>query len=109
MAFLEEEKNEELNEVEVLDETAEEQEAEEEIIVEENGETKKVSKDAKTSKKPSKVKAAFSELKKVTYPSFGSVVKRTAVVLAVTAIFLVVVIGIDQLLYLLYDLLTKNM
>ncbi len=108
MAFLEE-KNEELNEVEVLDETAENQEAEEEIVVEENGETKRISKDSKATKKQSKVKAAFSELKKVTYPSFGSVVKRTAVVLAVTAIFLVVVIGIDQLLYLLYDLLTKNM
>ena len=107
MAFLEEEKNEELNEVEVLDETVQE-EVEEEIVVEENGETRKTSKDLKA-KKPSKVKAAFSELKKVTYPSFGSVVKRTAVVLAVTAIFLVVVIGIDQLLYLLYDLLTKNM
>lgn len=108
MAFLEE-KNEELNEVEVLDETAENQEAEEEIVVEENGETKRISKYSKSTKKQSKVKAAFSELKKVTYPSFGSVVKRTAVVLAVTAIFLVVVIGIDQLLYLLYDLLTKNM
>ena len=106
MAFLEEENKEELNEVEVLDESKEE--VEEEIVVEENGETKRVSKGSK-SKKQSKVKAAFSELKKVTYPSFGSVVKRTAVVLAVTAIFLVVVIGIDQLLYLLYDLLTKNM
>ena len=105
MAFLEE--NEELNEVEVLDETSN-TDVEEEIVVEENGETKRVSKDSKTTHKPSKVKAAFSELKKVTYPSFSSVVKRTAVVLAVTAIFLVVVMGIDALLHLLQGLLTKN-
>ena len=80
----------------------------EEIVVEEK--TSKTKKSKKSdNKKPSKVKATFSELKKVTWPSFGSVVKKTAVVLSVTLIFLVVIIGIDQLLYLLFNFLTSNM
>ena len=59
-------------------------------------------------KKPSKVgaffkgigrkfKETFSELKKVTWPKFGEVVKKTGIVLAVTAAFLLVVFGIDRL------------
>lgn len=60
-------------------------------------------------KKAGKVKETVSELKKVTWPSFSKVVKQTVVVLSVTLIFLLVVIGIDQLLYLLYNLITKNM
>ena len=80
----------------------------EEIVVEENN-SKKTTKSKKAgNKKTSKIKATFSELKKVTWPSFGSVVKKTAVVLSVTLIFLLVIIGIDQLLYLLYDLLTSK-
>ena len=57
----------------------------------------------------SKIKGAFSELKKVSWPSFNKVVKQTLVVLSVTAVFLLVVMGIDQLLYFLYNLLTKGM
>ena len=60
-------------------------------------------------KNAGKVKATVSELKKVTWPSFGKVVKQTIVVLSVTLVFLLVVMGIDQLLYLLYDLLTKSL
>ena len=56
-----------------------------------------------------KMKEVFSELKKVSWPTFGKVVKSTVVVLSVTAVFLLVVFGIDQLLYFLYGLLTKNM
>lgn len=64
----------------------------------------------KTKKKgANKVKATVSELKKVTWPSFGKVIKQTVVVLSVTLAFLLVVVGIDQLLYLLYNFLTKNM
>ena len=37
-----------------------------------------------------------SELKKVTWPKFGTVVKQTGVVLVVVLIFLVVVTGIDS-------------
>lgn len=110
MAFLDEELKE--NAQESVEETVQEPEAAtEEVVVRESAEETQTVKDSKKrgNKKPSKVKGAFSELKKVTWPSFGNVVKKTAVVLSVTAIFLVVVIGIDQLLYLLYNLLTKNM
>ena len=95
----------------VKDETLEEQPeivVEEEIDAEEKPE-KAVKVNDKKVKKAGKVKATVSELKKVTWPSFGKVVKSTVVVLSVTAVFLLVVLGIDQLLYLLYGLLTKNM
>ena len=113
MAIYEEElKDEEVVEEVVTEEVASEDP--EEIVVNEDGEVEeklnKSTKPKKTSnKKPSKIKATFSELKKVTWPSFGSVVKKTAVVLSVTFIFLLVIIGIDQLLYLLYDLLTSSL
>lgn len=85
----------------------------EEIVVEEESAEKEQEKEATSknekSKRSTKIGRAFSELKKVSWPGFGRVVKETLVVLSVTAIFLVVVIGIDQLLYLLYNLLTKNM
>ena len=81
---------------------------------------KNVAKSKKGDKKPNvfvrigrwfkeKFKGMWSELKKVTWPSFGTVVKNTVVVLSITAVFLLVILGIDQLLYLLYNLLTKNM
>ena len=41
------------------------------------------------------VGSIFAELKKVTWPSFPTVLKQTAVVLGVTAIFLVVLLVID--------------
>lgn len=74
----------------------------------------KKSKDAKKSKekKPSKVgkkfKETVSELKKVSWPTFGTVVKKTGVVLAVVLIFAVVLFGIDRLLAWLFDLLTSS-
>lgn len=54
-----------------------------------------------------KVKEIFSELKKVTWPSFGKVLKTTAVVLGVVAIFLVVFTGINAGLGALLQLLTN--
>lgn len=42
-----------------------------------------------------KAKETISEIKKVTWPSFGEVCKRTGVVLVVVIIFAVVVFGID--------------
>lgn len=104
MAFLDEEKVAEQEE-----QVAEVVESEtEEIIASENEE--KTTKDTKDSKKEgkkgrSKVKATFGELKKVTWPSFGKVVKQTVVVLSVTLIFLIVIMGIDQLLYHLFNLI----
>ena len=54
-----------------------------------------------------KLKEVFSELKRVTWPSFGTVVKATGVVLVIVAAFLVVVTGVDSLLGLLLKLISK--
>jgi len=61
----------------------------------------------KKEKKPGlfkKLKEAWSELKKVTWPGFSSVVKKTGVVILVVVLFTVVLFGIDYLLGLLYNL-----
>lgn len=42
-----------------------------------------------------KIKEVFSELKRVTWPTFPKVVRATCVVLVVVLIFLVVVTGIN--------------
>lgn len=42
-----------------------------------------------------KTKEVFSELKKVSWPSVGKVIKQTGVVIAVVIIFLVLVTGVD--------------
>ena len=42
-----------------------------------------------------KIKEMGSELKKITWPSFGKVLKQTGVVIAVVLFFLVVVTAID--------------
>ena len=65
----------------------------------------KKAKKEKKEKKPGlfrKLKEAWSELKKVTWPTFGNVVKKTGVVILVVLIFTVVIFGIDYLLGLLY-------
>lgn len=64
---------------------------------------KKVKKESKLGKK---TKETFNELKKVSWPSFGKVVKNTGVVLVVVLVFLVVVFGFDYVLNLLFKLLT---
>ncbi len=60
-------------------------------------------------KKPNKVAKALkdtgSELKKVTWPKFGQVVKQTGIVLAVVIIFALVLLGLDKLCSLLVGLL----
>ena len=57
----------------------------------------KKSKDKKQSKIAKKFKETSSELKKVTWPKFKTVLKQTGTVLLVTALFLLVVFGIDRL------------
>ena len=42
-----------------------------------------------------KIKDVFSELKKVSWPTFPKVVKQTGIVLAVVAIFLIVITAFD--------------
>lgn len=54
-----------------------------------------------------KIKEVFSELKKVTWPSFGKVVKSTGAVLAVVIAFLVVFGAINYGLGELLSLITS--
>ena len=54
-----------------------------------------------------KLKETFSEIKRVTWPTFPTVLKTTGIVLVVVAAFLVVVTGIDKLLLWLLELLTN--
>lgn len=53
-----------------------------------------------------KTRETISELKKVTWPSFGDVCKKTGVVLAVVVVFGLVLFGLDTLLGYLFGLLT---
>lgn len=53
-----------------------------------------------------KFKETFSELKRVSWPKFTTVLKTTGVVLVVVAAFLLVVTGIDQLLLALLELIS---
>ncbi len=69
---------------------------------------KKVKKERTTPKLVKKVKETTSELKKVTWPTFGTVVKKTGVVLTVVIVFGLVLFGIDRLLAWLFELLTTS-
>ena len=54
-----------------------------------------------------KIKETFSELKRVTWPSFGKALKATWVVLVITLIFTVIVTGINSGFSALLELITK--
>ena len=54
-----------------------------------------------------KFKEVFSELKRVTWPTFPKVVKATCVVLVIVAIFTVVLAGINYGLQALLNLVTS--
>ena len=54
-----------------------------------------------------KLKETFSEIKRVTWPKFPTVVKTTGVVLVVVFVFLLIVTGVDALLGWLLELLTN--
>lgn len=51
------------------------------------------------------IKETGSELKKVSWPSFKEVMKKTGIVIAVVLFFAVVLFAFDYLLHFLYDLL----
>ena len=53
-----------------------------------------------------KLKEVFSELKKVTWPTFGKVIKSTGAVLAVVIVILIVFTGINYGLSKLLELIT---
>ena len=55
-----------------------------------------------------KFKETFSELKRVTWPSFTTVLKTTGIVLVIVLAFLVVVTGVDSLLGWLLKLLSQS-
>ena len=72
-----------------------------------------VKKEKKKNKKPNifkrfgaKCKDVFSELKKVSWPTFVQVVKQTGIVLAVVLVFMVVIIAFDMGLSSLLGLIT---
>lgn len=68
----------------------------------------KATKKAKEPKqKTSKVKETFSELKKVSWPSFGKTMKQTGMVLVVVLFFMLIVLGIDSLVSFLINLIGK--
>ena len=64
----------------------------------------------KKEKKPEKVKRnrakeTISELKKVSWPSFGKTMKQTGMVISVVLIFMLLVLGIDSLVSFLIQLI----
>ena len=72
------------------------------VDVQSSAQQKEVKKDKKKDKKPGffkrfgmKAKDVFSELKKVNWPTFAKVLKKTGVVLAVVLCFLVVIFAFD--------------
>lgn len=77
--------------------------------------TKQVVKKKNQNKKPNifvrfgrKMKEVFSELKKVSWPTFGKVVKNTGIVLVVVLVFLVVITLVDSGLSALINLIPKD-
>ena len=79
-------------------------------------EQKNVKKAKNKNKKPgffkrmgAKIKDIFSELKKVNWPSFASVVKKTGIVLAVVLVFLVVITAFDTGLLSLLKLISPGL
>lgn len=67
----------------------------------------KIKKEKRPSKVGKKVKESFSELKKVTWPTFPKVVKQTGVVLGVVVFFALVLFGFDYILKFLFKLINK--
>ena len=53
------------------------------------------------------IKEIISELKKVTWPTFGKVMAETGIVLVVVLFFLLIILGFDSLLSWLFTLLVK--
>ena len=76
---------------------------------------KDVKKEKKKNKNPGifkrmgmKAKDVFSELKKVSWPTFAKVVKKTGIVLAVVLVFLVVIFAFDSALLELLKLIAPR-
>lgn len=81
---------------------------------EEKEKAQKKTKKADKNKKPNifvrmgrKIKETFSELKRVTWPSFGKALKATGVVLVIVLIFTVITTGVNAGFSALLDLITN--
>ena len=57
--------------------------------------------------KRNRIKEIFSELKKVSWPSFKKTCQQTGTVLVVVAVFMLVVLGIDSLLTWIINLIVN--
>ncbi len=68
---------------------------------------KKKDKPKKPNKMVKAIKDTGSELKKVTWPTFGKVVKQTGIVLVVVLVFALVLLGLDFVCMHLVELLVK--
>ena len=69
---------------------------------------KKQKKEKKISRIKGKFKEVGSELKKVSWPTFRKVLKKTGIVIGVVAFFTLILFGIDRLASLLYTLLANS-
>ncbi len=75
-------------------------------------EDQKLAKQKKANKKNDKpkrnrAKETFSELKKVSWPSFKKACTQTGTVLIVVAVFMLVVLGIDSLLFWIINMIVN--
>ena len=95
---------EDLNKDELVNNQAEKQETKQE-----NKKPKKTKKAKKGEPKVNKVKETVSELKKVTWPTAGQVVKNTGLVLGIVLLFTIVLFGIDYGLSWIYKLITNTL
>jgi preprotein translocase SecE subunit len=68
----------------------------------------KKKKDKQPNKFISKIKDTNSELKRVTWPTFGETVKQTGGVLGFVLAFVVVLLGINALLSWIFSLITAS-
>ncbi len=97
-----------------------EMEKSDEILVQKKVEKTKATKEDKKAKKQkvkakakndkpkrNRAKEVVSELKKVNWPTFKKVCAQTGAVLAVVAVFMVAVFGIDSLVAWILSLITK--
>jgi preprotein translocase SecE subunit len=56
----------------------------------------------------SRIKEMGSELKKVSFPTFGKTMQQTGIVVSVVLFFTVLLFGVDRLLSFLYELLVSG-
>lgn len=99
------EQNEQLEKVETNQSNNVVKNQKEEKLDKKQDKNNKKQKKAKKSRevKVSKAKETVSELKKVSWPTFGKVVKQTLVVIGMVLFFTIVLFAIDQLLGLGYN------